>query len=63
MNLQKSSWYATYIRDAVYYGEEDWTLPERYPSLVESFTAEKAAARIGTILAQPMVTAIFYPQK
>ena len=63
MNLQKSSWYATYVRDAIYNGEEDWTLPGRYPSLVESFTAEKAAARIGTILAQPMVTAIFYPKK
>jgi predicted Zn-dependent peptidase len=63
MNLQKSSWYATYVRDSIYYGEEDWTLPGRYPSLVDGLTPERVAARIGTILAQPMVTAILYPEQ
>ena len=63
LNLQKSSWYATYVRDAVYNGEEDWTLPGRYPALVDSFTSEKAASRIDTVLEQPMVTAILYPHK
>ena len=63
MNLQKSSWYATYVRDSIYYGEEDWTLPGRYPSLVDGLTPERVATRIGTILAQPMVTAILYPEQ
>ena len=63
LNLQKSSWYATYVRDAVYNGEEDWTLPGRYPALVDDFTSEKAASRIDTVLSQPMVTAILYPKK
>lgn len=63
MNLQKSSWYSTYIRDSIYHGEEDWSLPGRYPSLVEALTPEKVAARISTILAEPKVTAILYPEK
>ena len=63
MNLQKSSWYSTYIRDSIYHGEEDWSLPGRYPSLVEALTPEKVAARISAILAEPKVTAILYPEK
>ena len=63
MNLQKSSWYGTYVRDAIYQGEEDWGLPGRYPSLVDALTCERMAARIGTILAQPRVTAILYPEQ
>ena len=63
MNLQKSSWYGSYVRDAIYQGEEDWSLPGRYPSLVDTLTPERMAARIGTILAQPRVTAILYPEQ
>ena len=62
MNLQKSSWYASYIRDAVYYGEEDWTLPGRYPAMVDSLTPERIAARIAGIIRQPLVKAVFYPE-
>ena len=61
LDLQKSSWYASYIRDSVYYGEEDWSLPGRYSELVDGLDPERIAARIGSILAEPMVTAILYP--
>ena len=61
LDLQKSSWYASYIRDSVYYGEEDWSLPGRYSELVDGLDSERIAARIGSILAEPMVTAILYP--
>ena len=62
-NLQMSSWYATYARNAVYHGEEDWTFPSRYPELVDALTPERVAERIETIVAQPLVTAILYPEK
>lgn len=61
LDLQKSSWYASYIRDSIYYGEEDWSLPGRYSELVDGLDPERIAARIGSILAEPMVTAILYP--
>ena len=60
-NLQSSSWYASYIRDAVYNGEEDWNYPARYNELVDTLTPESVAARIGQILASPLTTAILYP--
>lgn len=61
LDLQKSSWYASYIRDSIYYGEEDWSLPGRYSELVDGLDPERIAARIGSILTEPMVTAILYP--
>ena len=62
-NLQMSSWYATYARNAVYHGEEDWTFPSTYPSLVDALTPERVAERIETIVSQPLVKAILYPEK
>ena len=62
-NLQMSSWYATYARNAVYHGEEDWSFPTRYPDMVDALTPERVAERIAEIASRPLVTAILYPEK
>lgn len=63
LNRQRSSYWTSCIRNAIFSGEEDWTFIDAYPQWVNALTVEDISVFARHLLEKvPFVKAVLYPK-